>query len=292
MPVIKPISDLDGKVAFVTGGASGIGLGIVQVFLEAGMRVVIADSSREHIDQAMMILDQMHDRAYPMVVDVTHRPGVESAAAEVVDAFGRIHVLVNNAGIQNSAPLCETSYEEWDRVMAVNVDGIFNCIRVFLPRIKHHGEGGHILTTASMHGLFTGGGGYSAYCASKFAAVAMMETLRAHLAASNIGVSILCPGPVRSNLEQFTREFEFALDPVDVGRRVLRGMRNNDLYILTHPEFNIFIQCRTEAILASTPTDLHPTGAMKAIAQAALPGSIYVAERRRHRPELTSAISP
>jgi len=273
------MKNLEGKVAFVTGGASGIGFGIVSAFLGAGMKVVIADNNREHLDQAMVNVASEQRQAHPIFVDVTDRKAIERAALEAVEVFGRIHVLVNNAGVQNPANLSNTSYAEWDRLMAINAGGVFNGIHAFLPHIKEHREEGHVVTTASMLGLFTAGENYGAYCASKAAAVAMMETLHAELAGTNIGVSILCPGPVRSNLETFLRDFELAADPLDIGQIVLRAVRNNDLYILTHPEFNVFVQRRCEAILRGTADDVQPSDARKALAASALQRSIYLAER-------------
>jgi NAD(P)-dependent dehydrogenase (short-subunit alcohol dehydrogenase family) len=271
--------DLGGKVAFVTGGASGIGLGIASAFLEAGMNVAIGDSSREHLDQAVACLRRAQCRVRPILVDVTDRKAMESAAAETAGVFGKVHVVVNNAGVQNPAPLSQTSYEDWDKIIAVNVSGVFNGIRAFLPHMRQHGEGGHLVTTASILGLFTAGANYGAYCASKFAAVAMMETLRAELAESNVGVSVLCPGQVRSNLEEFLKHSAVASDPIDIGRLVLRGVRNNDLYILTHPEFADFIQARSSAIMASMPADVCPSDERRALAQSALRTSIYLTER-------------
>jgi NAD(P)-dependent dehydrogenase (short-subunit alcohol dehydrogenase family) len=165
----------------------------------------------------------------------------------------------------------------------VNVGGVINGIRAFLPRIRQHGEGGHIIATASILGLFTMGASCSAYCASKSAVVALMESLRCELNGSNIGVSVLCPGVVKSNLESALKDLEWASDPFEIGRLALRGMLNNDLYILTHPEFNAVIQCRNDAIIASTPKDLRPSDERTAIAQALLQRSIYLAERNRFR---------
>lgn len=277
----SPMRNVAGKVAFVTGGASGIGLGIVRAFLDAGMRIAIADSDRQHLDEAMGSLGKVQDRVRAIPVDVTDRRALEHAAAQTVDFFGRVHVLVNNAGVQNPATLSDVSCDEWDRLMRVNAGGVLNGIHAFLPLIKQHGEGGHVITTASMVGLFTVGAAYGAYCASKFAAVGMMETLRADLQGQNIGVSILCPGPVKSNLEKFLKDSKIALDPLEVGRLVLQGMRDNVLYILTHPEFNPLIRARTDAILASEPPDVQANEERKAAAQSTLRDSIYLSCGRR-----------
>jgi NAD(P)-dependent dehydrogenase (short-subunit alcohol dehydrogenase family) len=260
-----PMREVGGKVAFISGGSSGIGLGIARAFAEAGMKIAIGYRDTVHAEQAMAQLSGTDKAVHAIRVDVTDRPGMEKAAKEVVRVFGKVHVLVNNAGVQNASTL-----------------GIFNGIRAFLPCMREHGEGGHVITTSSILGLITGGGTYAAYCASKFAATAMMETLRAELSDSNIGVSVLCPGPVKSNLEEFLRDFRPAADPFDIGRLVLRGMQKNNLYILTHPEFNPLIQCRAEAIIASTPKDLNPSDERKALARWALENSAYPIERDRH----------
>jgi NAD(P)-dependent dehydrogenase (short-subunit alcohol dehydrogenase family) len=276
-----PMSNVDGKVAFITGGASGIGLGIACAFAEAGMKVVIGDINREHIDDAMRCLKQAGALAHAICVDVTDRMALESAAAEAAETFGCIHVLVSNAGVQNPATLSSTSYEEWDKLIGVNFGGVFNSVRAFLPHVSKHGEGGHIVTTASMLGLFAAGPGYTAYCASKFGVVGLMESLQVELRDVNIGVSILCPGPVKTNLEKFLADYPLALEPLAVGRLVLRGMQRNEFYILTHPEFNPIIQCRNEAIIAATPKDLKPSEERAAIGRAALEACIYRSERFR-----------
>jgi NAD(P)-dependent dehydrogenase (short-subunit alcohol dehydrogenase family) len=270
------MKDVEGKVAFVTGGASGIGLGIVCAFLDAGMKIAIGDSSQERLEQALNYLGKVEGRVHPVLVDVTNRRGLENAAVETVNTFGRIHVLVNNAGVQNPSTLLNTSHEDWDRMVAVNLGGVFHGIQAFLPRIKQHSEGGHVVTTASMVGLFTVGSGYGAYCASKFGAVAMMETLRADLSESNIGVSILCPGPVKSNLEKHLKDSKVALEPLEIGRLALQGMRKNALYILTHPEFNVLIQARNDAVMASAPKGANPGDERIAVAQSTLQNSIYL----------------
>lgn len=276
------MNDVEGKVAFVTGGASGIGFGIVRSCLDAGMKVVIGDSSFERLQDAAERLGQGADRAHSVVVDVTDRQAMEQAAAEVVRVFGKVHVLVNNAGVQNPSPLSNMSYEDWDRLMRVNVDGVFNGIHAFLPHMRRHGEGGHVIATSSVLGLITVGENYAAYCASKFAVVAMMEALRAELLGSSIGVSVLCPGPVKTSLEASLKNSELALDPLEVGRLVVRGMCRNDLYILTHPEFSPVIQCRSDAIVAATLADAHPGDGRQALAEETLQRSIYLAECSRH----------
>jgi NAD(P)-dependent dehydrogenase (short-subunit alcohol dehydrogenase family) len=279
--IVPPMRDVEGKVAFVTGGASGIGLGIARAFSSAGMRIAIGDRDDDRLKEAMDYFGNVAGRVHPVRVDVSERDSMENAARKVLGCFGRIDVLVNNAGVQNPADISSMSYQEWDQIIGVNLGGIFNGIQAFLPHIREHGEGGHVITTASMLGFFTPGKGYGAYCASKFAAIALMESLRADLEGSNIGVSVLCPGPVKSNLEKFLKDFEPALDPLGVGECVLRAMRRNDLYILTHPEFNPIIQSRNDTVLASSPGDVHLSEARRSLARSLLERSIYPSERAR-----------
>lgn len=277
------MKNVDGKVAFITGGSSGIGLGIAQAFALAGMKVVLGYRSQTHLDEAMTLLKGAGNRIHAIRVEVTDRPALEQAAAETVKVFGKVHVLVNNAGAQNAAPLGTMSYEDWDQMMSVNLDGVFNGIRAFLPHLKAHGEGGHIVTTASILGLVTAGAGYSAYCATKFAVVAMMETLRVELAEANIGVSAFCPGQVKSNLEPWIKDSPLAIEALEAGELVLRGIRSNDLYILSHPEFAPLIAQRGEVLAASNPQDPQPSEARLKNARSALEQSNYRIELDRKR---------
>lgn len=277
------MKEVEGKVAFITGGSSGIGLGIARAFAEAGMKIALGYRGKAHLDEAMLHFKTAGDRVHPIAVDVTDRPGMEQAAAETIKVFGKVHVIVNNAGVQNPSGLSDMSYEDWDRLMRANLDGVFNGIHAFLPHIKAHGEGGQVVTTASILGLITAGRYYGAYCASKFAAVAMMESLRVELEDSNIGVSAFCPGMVKSDLEKGLKDAPGAADPLDIGRLVLRGVRHNDLYILTHPEFEPVIQQRFEALNASSPADVQANPQRQEMARAAFSRSLYAKERDRRR---------
>ena len=266
-----PMKEVEGKVAFITGGSSGIGLGIARAFADAGMKVVIGYRSKNHLDEAMQYLRHAGEQIHAIDVDVTDRPGMEAAAAETVHRFGKVHVLVNNAGVGVLKPVFLTTYEEWDSLIGINLTGVFNGIRAFLPLIQARGEGGQIITTSSVMGLFTARD-HGLYSASKFAVIGLMEALRLDLLGANIGVSAFCPGNVWANLreprdhretkaEESSRQAaeaetaryrtehpDGAMDPLEAGRLVLRGMRNNDLYILTHPEFAPMIRERHEAI--------------------------------------------
>jgi len=305
-----PMQEVQGKVAFITGGTSGIGLGIAKAFVGAGMKVVIGGLHEDRTKEALtqFAAAGQTDRVHGINVDVADRPSMERAAAETVEVFGKVHVLVNNAGVIIPPTLSATSYKDWDWLMGVNLNGPFNGIHVFLPLIRSHGEGGQIITTSSVMGLFASSNA-GAYTVSKFAVIGMMEALRAELAEGNIGASVFCPGTVTSNIEETSRrdrpkdsgskddreaarrqtqqrpDRDLFMDPVEVGQLVLRGMRNNDLYILTHPEYEPIMRERNEALIASIPRDLHPPEARVAMVRSwmAQSGPIYVAERDRER---------
>jgi NAD(P)-dependent dehydrogenase (short-subunit alcohol dehydrogenase family) len=301
-----PMLEVEGKVAFITGGSSGIGLGIARAFSDAGMKIVIGFKSDQHLAEALTSLKSASARVQAIRVDVTDRPAMERAASDVTKLFGKVHVLVNNAGVFGLASLRDTTYDDWDWVMNVNVNGVFNGVRAFLPLIQKHGEGGQIVTVASAGGLIAGSG-MGSYISSKFAVVGMMEALRSELTDQGIGVSICCPGAVASNIlssarnrpstlanSGFDRDAEtraelegllknplLAMDPLDIGRLVLRGVRNNELYIITHPEYKPLFEARSMALTASIPTDVHPSDARSAAVRASIQSSIYVIETNR-----------
>src|SRR5580704_12699548 len=316
--VPAPMRDVAGKVAFITGGDSGIGLGIARAFTDAGMNVVITYRTRSHLDDAMKLLAGAADRVHAINLDVTDRAGMEKAAAETIQVFGKVHVLVNNAGVAVIGGLSHASYEDWDWAMSVNAGGVFNGVRSFLPRIQAQGEGGQIVAVSSLAGLL-GHAPAGVYTASKFAVVGMMEALRAELADTNIGVSVFCPGIVNTNIGSSARNrpagaapaakmdpgFKMdpammaqmqkamseshgvspAMDPLDAGQRVLRGVRNNDLYVLTTPEFAPEFAARGEAIVASVPTDISVSQPREMMGRMILGKTPYAAERDRRRCE-------
>ena len=272
------MENVEGRVAFITGGASGIGFGMAKVFSSAGMKVVIADIRQDHLDQAMALFENAGDMIHPIKLDVTDRGAMENAAQETLRTFGKVHVLCNNAGVNLFGPIQQATYEDWDWVLSVNLGGVINGIQTFLPRIRSHGEGGHIVNTASMSGIYVSGG-VGVYTTSKFAVVGLSEALCLDLQPDNIGVSVLCPGFVNSKIydcgrtrpdrlarsgytigeEQMERlkivHDEIGMDPVEVGQKVLSAIRKNDLYIFTHSEFREDIRKRNEALIAATPDE-------------------------------------
>ncbi|HTY49774.1 MAG TPA: SDR family NAD(P)-dependent oxidoreductase [Steroidobacteraceae bacterium] len=307
--VPTPMKDVAGKVAFITGGDSGIGLGIARAFTDAGMKVVITYRTKSHLDDALKQLAGAGDRVHAIALDVTDRAGMEQAAQETLKVFGKVHVLVNNAGVGTIGGLSTATYDDWDWTLGVNLTGVFNGIRTFLPRIRAQGEGGQVVATSSLAGLL-GHGPAGCYTASKFGVVGMMEALRNELAQTNIGVTVFCPGLVNTNIgdssrnrpatmadtgfkfdakqmAQFTKAMQGmrgpppGMDPLDAGRRVLAGVRNNDLYVLTTPEWKDEFRARGEAILAALPMDVHPPEARVALGRMILGKTVYAEERDR-----------
>ncbi len=260
------MQDVEGKVAVVTGGASGIGYGMARTFLKAGMKVVIMDFSQAHLDEVKAELKGVNNVHF-MRVDVTDRAAMAAAADEVERVFGKVHLLCNNAGVASGQATDEADYAEWDRVLAVNLGGVINGIKSFIPKIKAHGEGGHIVNTSSMAGLIplpeTGG----IYAATKFAVRGLSDSLRLNLAKDGIGVSTLCPGLTRSRIMTTANpdgpaepeagalfnDMSGAMDPLELGEAVLRGVQRNDPYILAHGEFKDEVREIFDEILDQFP---------------------------------------
>ena len=170
------MKDLKGKTAFITGGASGIGLGIAKAFAKEGMNIVIADIRQKAIDEALPIFKENGWPAHGIQLDVTDREAYERAADEAEAKFGKIHVLVNNAGLGvPEGPVWNVSYKDVDLMVDVNLKGVLNGIMVMVPRIMKHGEGGHIVSTASKAGLIPVPG-FTLYNSTKRAVIAIMET--------------------------------------------------------------------------------------------------------------------
>jgi len=268
------MKDLPGKTAFVTGGGSGIGLGIAKALLGAGMNVVVADILDEHLAAAKTELGSP-DRVLAFRLDVTNRTQYARAADAAEARFGKIHILCNNAGVAVVGPTELATFADWDWVMGVNLGGTINGIVTILPRIKRHGEGGHIVNTASMSGLVPHPGA-TIYGASKGAAVHMMECMRAELEPQGIICSAFCPGAVQSNIAEAAKTrpvelsdtgyadadkrrqqggnfFHLYRTKEEVGARVLQGILNDELYIMTHSEFRQGVEDRAQAMCAAVP---------------------------------------
>jgi NADP-dependent 3-hydroxy acid dehydrogenase YdfG len=261
--------NVENKVAFITGGASGIGFGMARTFLEAGMSVVIADLSEANLADAARQLGK-NNRAHLLALDVTDRAAVSAAADEAERVFGKIHVLCNNAGVGIAAPMSTAGYDDWDKMFDINVGGVINGIVTFLPRIRAHAEGGHIVNTSSMAGIIPLPDAGGIYTGTKFAVRGISESLRLALAPERIGVSTLFPGLTRSRIMAhmqegaatdelsagFAQAQQFAMDPLDLGRAVLEAIRRNDAHILAHAEFIDEVRELSDELLSAFRTDM------------------------------------
>ena len=262
-----PLKDLKGKVAYITASSDGIGLGIARAASNAGMKVVIGYRNEDRLKAALPLFKPGNAGVLAIKHDVTDRDGWKSLLDEVKSKFGKLHLVVNNAGIKTLRQASQAKFDEWDNAVAVNFTAIYNSVAVCLPHMLEHGEGGHFVTTASMGGLLPGVNA-GVYTSTKIAAVGIMEALRVELESTNIGTSVFCPGGV--NTDNYVGSGEenparkpppdgrprmvfVSMDPLEAGERVLNGVVNNDLFILSHPEFKPGMQERFDAIMASTP---------------------------------------
>jgi NAD(P)-dependent dehydrogenase (short-subunit alcohol dehydrogenase family) len=271
------VQDLVGKTAFVTGGANGIGFALGQAFAEAGMNVMLADIEQDALTAAVERLRDFGPRVRGLICDVTDPASVDQSANKTFETFGNVHVLCNNAGVAGGSGIDDISLDTWRWVIDVNLMGVVYGIRSFLPRIRAHGEGGHIVNTASMAGLESGLG-FSPYATSKFAVVAMSEGLARQVNSLGIGVTVLCPGFVRTHISgsarnrperygpapaldpmshggklaaESARLQQSGLDPSDVAKRTLKAIREDELYVFTHPEMREDVKKRFAAIEAA-----------------------------------------
>ncbi len=274
------MKDFKGKGAFITGGVSGIGCGLAKVFADAGMKVAISYRRQDHLDNTLAYFKSRGQEVYPIRLDVSDRKQMARAAVEAEMMLGKVHVLVNNAGVSVFGPTDEATYDDYDWIMGVNFGGVVNGLVEFIPKIKSHGEGGHIVNVASM-AAFLPGPQAGIYTASKYAVRGLTECLRDNLAPHNIGVSLMTPALVKSNTyesalhrpPQFkntkwhaAREdvatlkdlFTHGMDPIEVGQKTLRAIERNDLYILTHPENKDEFRELTDEILAAWPDEPVP----------------------------------
>ncbi|MGZ0074454.1 SDR family NAD(P)-dependent oxidoreductase [Sphingobium limneticum] len=249
--------DFAGRTAFVTGGANGIGLGLVRALLAQGCKVAIADIREDALAAALKTLD--NQSVLPVQLDVASRAGFADAADRAEAALGPVSLLFNNAGINLFQTIDESSYDDWDWVMGVNLNGVINGVMTFAPRMKALGQGGHIVNTASM-ASFLCGGAPGIYNTTKFAVRGMSESLRYSLAPHGIGVSVLCPGLVKSHIyasdevrpaalsggakpvdsaavDRLEQLHQFGMEPDVIAARILEAVQENRFHIFPHPEF-------------------------------------------------------
>ncbi len=272
------MQDVAGKVAFITGGASGIGLAMARTFAAAGMKVAVADIQVSALAAVATEFADSNSELITMQVDVSDRSAMEQAAEDTIKAFGKVHVVCNNAGVAVSGNISDMNYSDWDWVMKVNLDGVINGVVTFVNRIKSHGEGGYFVNTASMAGQI-GIADLGVYNTAKFGVVGMSEAMRQDLAKFNIGTSVLCPGFVATNIYTSERNRPehlgksvnpvipmpsadddpgkaiklqqmraYTIDPSIIGDMVLYAIQNDIFYILSHPEFKQSIENRSEEI--------------------------------------------
>ena len=268
------MKEFRGKTAFITGGASGIGYALARAFGREGANVVVADIEW---DQARYAVERLHGEqitAAAVRCDVSERISVERAALEALAAFGKVHVVCNNAGVAVGGPVGSIGAHDWDWIIDVNLKGVVYGVETFYPLMKGHGEGGYFINTASMAGLISPPG-LEPYAATKFAVVAMSEGWAQQLEPEGIGVSVLCPGFVRTRIHESGRvrperygghgevdpgvgatQQEAAqnvlhgIDPDIVGARVIEAVRARDFYIFTHPMMRDFVEARFQGIRA------------------------------------------
>ncbi|MEX2394782.1 MAG: SDR family NAD(P)-dependent oxidoreductase [Actinomycetota bacterium] len=259
--------DLAGKVAVVTGGGSGIGRGTVLALADAGMNIVIGDINEVAASNVVEEVQGKGCRAIAVKTDVSDRASVEALADAAWAEFGDVHVLHNNAGVVLFLPLASMSDADWNWILQINLYGVVNGIQAFLPRMRAAGGERHIVNTASMAGHFAAAT-LGAYNTTKYAVVGLSEALHAELAPEGIGVSVLCPGGVSTNImTTMLRDRPPGgadmqapntgggslrmIETDDVGRMVRHAIETNELYIFTHPEFEEIVRARHERILAA-----------------------------------------
>ncbi len=266
-----PLREVAGKTAYITASSDGIGLGIARACANAGMKVVIGYRNEARLAEALPLIKTPNAGVLAVKHDVTDREGWVRVLEQIKAKFGNLHLLVNNAGAKTLAQASQADVNDWDNAVAVNFTAIYNGVRACLPHFKEHGEGAHIVTTASMSGIVPGVLA-GVYTATKIAAVGLMEALRVELENTNIGTSAFCPGGViTDNRPEGQRKRpppgrgpSVMMDPLEAGERVLNGVRNNDLFIISHPEFKDGMQERFDAYIASVPDEVPPPARAKA----------------------------
>jgi NAD(P)-dependent dehydrogenase (short-subunit alcohol dehydrogenase family) len=281
--------DFKGKLAFITGGASGAGLGQAKVFAEAGCHLALADVRPKPLQEAEEYFTRRGVRVHTIQLDVTDRDAYARAADEVEKVYGGPpQLLFNTAGVNTFGPVEKSTYEDYDWVMGVNLGGVINGMQTFVPRMIAAGKGGYIVTTASVGG-FQGSALAAVYCAAKAAVINLMESYHMGLQPYGIGVSVLCPANIRSNIAEatFTRPAHLAktgytvnaqtieslrqihahgMDPEVLARHTLAAMAANQLYIIPYPEEKERLERHFADITSSIlPMSADPEGAQRRV---------------------------
>lgn len=234
--------------ALITGGASGIGLALAQALAWRGLAIILCDRDAGSLESAAASLGASGAKVLPIPLDVCDRDAWAEAAAAVA-GFARLRIVCANAGVApGGAPISELAPESWDRIVAVNLTGVFNTVRALAPLVKARGRGGHFVLTSSMAGVLAASP-IGDYAATKFGVTAMGDALRAELAPLGIGVSILCPGVVATPLVGESRSA--GMSPESVAARVLAAIDRNDAYVFTHADYRPLVQARFDALLSA-----------------------------------------
>ncbi|QGP81335.1 SDR family NAD(P)-dependent oxidoreductase [Sphingobium sp. CAP-1] len=275
------------RVAFVTGGVSGLGFGIARALSNAGFRLALSYRNPDYrVQAAHWFAEQGREAPLFLELDVTDRPRFAEVAAAIDGHFGRLDLLVNNAGISVFGPTDAATHADYDWIMGVNFGSIANGLVALLPLVKRTGPGSHIVNVASM-AAYLSGPQAGIYTASKFAVRGLTESLRANLAPQGIGVSLLCPGLTRTNawdsafrrpaafadsgfgavdgdmLTRFGAAFDQGMDPLEVGEKLLRGVEANRGLIFSHPEYAEDFREIYEASIAALPDEPVPAGRLE-----------------------------
>jgi NAD(P)-dependent dehydrogenase (short-subunit alcohol dehydrogenase family) len=268
------MKDLAGKTAFVTGAASGIGLGIATAFAQAGVKVMLCDIEADALAKAVEGLKTTNADVEGVRADVSLKAELKAAAEATIARYGKVHILVNNAGVGGGGPYGAWTDAGWDWTIGVNLMAVVWGIEIFGPLLELHFEGGHIVSTASIAGLISFNSG--PYNVTKYGVVALSEGLRPELAPRGIGVSVLCPGFIRTHImeswrnlpqrfgalidapppsgqrleqiQMISERVANGIDPAYVGELVREGVENDWPYIFTDPEFELVIEARFAAI--------------------------------------------
>lgn len=269
------MKDFKGRTAFITGAASGIGLGLARAFLDRGMNVMMCDVEEAALKQAVHSLSNHGDRVASVLADVSVGEEVHKAAEKAFATYGKVHILCNNAGVSRAGYVEEVPLSDWEWVIGVNLYGMIYGLRAFLPHMKAHGEPSHIVSTSSMSGL-TPKALAGTYGATKFAIVGLSHVLAEELEGTNVGVSVLCPGWTRTSMpdngrnrparfggpldyrkdpklternKMYVEGSRAGLDPLDLAALVIRAIEENEFYIITQPNRRGDVQARYDELM-------------------------------------------
>ncbi|HEY7379065.1 MAG TPA: SDR family NAD(P)-dependent oxidoreductase [Steroidobacteraceae bacterium] len=284
------MKDFKGQLAFITGGASGAGFGQATLFGRAGVKIVIADVRGDAISKAVGELAKEGITAHGIALDITDREAYARAADEVERLFGGPPTLLfNTAGVNNFGPVERSTYGDFDWLIGVNLGGVVNGMMTFVPRMIKAKRPAHIVTTASLGG-FMGSALAAPYSAAKAAVVNLMESYRMSLAKYDIGVSVLCPANIKSNIAESVRTrsekygpsgyvaneesiaslhgiYRHGMEPLELAGHVKRAIEENQLYVIPYPEAKELLRQRFDAIVAAVPAmETDPEGARKRVA--------------------------